>query len=235
MNHTASPSTTHAPQRTWKQKLLMRMAYGLVRLFHLTYRFETIGTDTIARYEHEHPDGLYAVACWHENLLAGTLSQVGRRLCLLISPSFDGDLIAYVAERFGFTTARGSSSRGGTGAIKSYVRLSRQRWHVAITVDGPKGPRHEVKSGIAQIASMVGAPIIPLAAIADRSWILHKSWDRFRIPKPFSTIRIYYGDPIAVPQQLEINSPELGHILAKVQASLVDIENRATVAGNRRQ
>ena len=120
-----------------------------------------------------------------------------------MSLSFDGDVIAYVAERFGIHSVRGSSSRGGMGAFKQLLTLHKQGYDLGLTVDGPRGPRYEVKAGIIAAASRTGMPVLPFAAVAKREWVLNRSWDHFRVPKPFTTIICVFGEAIIVPKDVD--------------------------------
>jgi hypothetical protein len=106
------------------------------------------------------------------------------RVRILISQSRDGRFIAGVVRRFGIEVATGSSSRGGAAAVRSLVALLEHGSHIGITPDGPRGPRRQAALGVAQIAALSGAPILPCAAQTSHKWIL-KSWDQMVIPRPF--------------------------------------------------
>ena len=101
-------------------------------------------------------------------------------------------------DRFGFQTVRGSSSRGGGEARDGLVASTGDGWFTALTVDGPRGPRRRVKGGIIDIARRTGVAVLPLTTIASSHWILSRSWDQFKIPKPFAKIVVSYGAPVFV-------------------------------------
>jgi lysophospholipid acyltransferase (LPLAT)-like uncharacterized protein len=142
-------------------------------------------------------------AFWHRCLLASAHRFRNLDIAILISPSFDGELIARTVERLGFRAIRGSSSRGGVAGLRNMQLAYAAGHRCAITADGPRGPAYCAKPGTAQLAQSVGVPaegIDPEApppgtwvgcfyALPDRAWQLH-SWDRFLIPKPFTRVVI---------------------------------------------
>jgi lysophospholipid acyltransferase (LPLAT)-like uncharacterized protein len=141
--------------------------------------------------------GRYIYIFWHENLLL-PLYHYGRTdIWVLISQHADGQLITEVCRRLRFRTVAGSTTRGGVQAVRRMLRLS-ARGHLAITPDGPRGPRREVQPGLIYLASRAGLPIIPLGIGYDRPWRM-KSWDRFALPRLFSRGRCVTAEPIVVP------------------------------------
>ncbi|MBC7660721.1 MAG: lysophospholipid acyltransferase family protein [Chitinophagaceae bacterium] len=183
-----------------KKRIICFFAYMVVGLLYLTYRFRWIDLQNREAARALHPNSQVAVAIWHRNSIGCLLAYAWKRMAILISLSFDGEVIAYVARRFGIHSARGSSSRGGIEAMKQLLTHHKQGYDLGITVDGPRGPRYQVKPGIIAVAARTGMPILPFAAVARREWVLHKAWDHFRIPKPFSEILCLYGQPIAIPR-----------------------------------
>ncbi|HAS88671.1 MAG TPA: hypothetical protein DCS48_05125 [Desulfovibrio sp.] len=144
------------------------------------------------------------LALWHNELFSliglGFLQRLP--LVTMASDSKDGQIITGVLERIGYEVARGSSTRGGLKAMLGVARVMRKKGKVgAITMDGPKGPRHEVKSGILAIAQKTGASIIPMRAYPSNPIIFEKSWDRFELPKPFMPCKILLGEPFEVTGQ----------------------------------
>jgi lysophospholipid acyltransferase (LPLAT)-like uncharacterized protein len=102
---------------------------------------------------------------------------------VLISTHADGQLIAEACQRLGFALARGSSTRGGVEAVRDMLRANDT--HLAVTPDGPRGPRRRVQAGVVYLAARTGLPIVPVGFAARRPWRA-KSWDRFAVPRPFS-------------------------------------------------
>lgn len=167
---------------------------GLLR----TVRFRAEGRDRFTGLAAAGQPVIFAL--WHGRLLPLTWFQRGGRIAALISRSADGEYIARVVEGWGYDTVRGSSSRGGGAALRELVRRSREGWSLAITPDGPRGPRQRLQPGVITTAQLTGLPILPLAAGCPRAW-WPGSWDRFCVPKPFSTVRVLYGEPRWIPRE----------------------------------
>jgi hypothetical protein len=121
----------------------------------------------------------------------------GGRISVLVSQSTDGELIASTVARLGIDSSRGSSSRGGIGGMRSLLRKTAEGWDIAFTPDGPRGPLREVQPGVILAAAATGLPIQPVAVAASRAKLL-RSWDRFVVPLPFSTVHFVYGEPLVV-------------------------------------
>jgi len=139
------------------------------------------------------------VAFWHGRmfLLPFALQKYADRVAILISRHRDGELVANLVERLGFKTVRGSTGRGkgGTGAFLKMAELLEKGYAVAITPDGPRGPREKVKPGAVKLSKLTGVPIYPLTFGCKREFRLN-SWDRFALPKPFSKCRVILGNPL---------------------------------------
>ena len=134
---------------------------------------------------------------WHARLLLLPYLYRGRGLRALVSRSEDGSMIAALLRRFGFVTVRGSSSRGGVEGLRALARAIRERHSVVVVPDGPRGPREVLKAGVVVLARLTGAPVVPAALAASSEWRA-RSWDEFRIPKPFSRCVVRFGAPIFV-------------------------------------
>ena len=143
----------------------------------------------------------------------------GRRISVLVSQSRDGELIARTVARLGIDSSRGSSSRGGIAGMRSLLRKAAEGWDIAFTPDGPRGPLREVQPGVILAAASTGLPILPVAIAASRAKLL-RSWDRFMVPLPFSTVHIVYGEPLVVERRgdLEAAAAELKRRLEGVEA-----------------
>ncbi|SMF39818.1 lysophospholipid acyltransferase family protein [Pseudobacteriovorax antillogorgiicola] len=211
--------------KTVKRWLLLRISFFLCWLFHKSYRYELVQSYNFDRAKALTSKQNYAIASWHNNCFAGILSHAKHKICLLVSRSFDGEFVAFLARMIGMTSVRGSSSRGGKEALKGLIDEVNKGWSAAITVDGPRGPVKVVKSGIITLASRTGTPIQPLCTVGEKQWVLHKSWDQFRIPKPFSRVAVVYGEPLMVPRDL--NDQEFESVRRQVHESLEDLERVA--------
>lgn len=208
---------------SFRQRLICWLAYLVTRAFHATYRYEWFGLENYSKACSLSASSHPVIACWHQNALGSVLSHAHRRLGVIVSRSFDGEIISSVAARFGIASARGSSHRGGLEALREVVKLIKNAHDAGITVDGPTGPRHQVKPGVVSIASLTGSAIVPFAAIGLRSWSFTKSWDQFRLPQPFTRIICLYGPPIAVPRRLDKAGME--SIRLQVESSLMALED----------
>jgi lysophospholipid acyltransferase (LPLAT)-like uncharacterized protein len=141
------------------------------------------------------------VAFWHQRLIMMPYLRRNEKIAMLISQHRDGEFIARTVRLFGIESVRGSTTRGGLQAIRAMVRAMEQGFHIAITPDGPQGPRHRVQGGAIELARLTGAPILPVTYSASRR-IVFRSWDRFNLPLPFSRVVYVWGDPLFVPREL---------------------------------
>lgn len=135
---------------------------------------------------------------WHNQIPAATYFWRNRGIVVITSRNFDGEYIARIIERFGYGASRGSSSRGAAGALLGLKRRLSEGKDVAFTIDGPRGPLYQVKPGPVWLSRKTGSPIVCFHLEPDRYWEL-KSWDRMRIPRPFSRVLLKIGRPLPVP------------------------------------
>jgi lysophospholipid acyltransferase (LPLAT)-like uncharacterized protein len=162
-----------------------------LRVLGATWRVRVEGLDTAVT------GGL--AAAWHCNVFAGTVLFRDRRIAMCVSRSRDGDLVSAVLPNLGFAEpARGSSSRGGSAALRQLVRKLRRGVTVGMLTDGPRGPARRSKIGVARLARLTGVPITPFA-LAARPRLRLRSWDRALVPMPFARVVCRFGAPISVP------------------------------------
>ncbi len=178
------------PSFSRQQRLLLALvpplAAGLIRALGATWRVVDRQAPG-ALVGHTLP-GPTVFAFWHESLLSCAYRFRGLGIAILISRSFDGELIARTVERLGFVAVRGSSSRGGAAGLRGMAAAYGAGRICAFTADGPKGPRRTARPGPVQLARLTGAPAIGcFHAEPERAWRL-RSWDRFAIPRPFTTV-----------------------------------------------
>ena len=176
---------------TWKQRVLLEtvppVVAGVIRLLGATWRVEDLKVAGTPRGDRI--PGPTVFCFWHESLLAAAWRFRGLGIAILISRSFDGELIARTVERLGFLAVRGSSSRGGATGLRGMAEAYAAGRICAFTADGPKGPRRVAKAGAVQLAELAGAGWVGcFHPEPERAWRLG-SWDRFAIPKPFTTVR----------------------------------------------
>jgi lysophospholipid acyltransferase (LPLAT)-like uncharacterized protein len=178
------------PTYTRKQRVILAIvpwiAAALIRALGVTLRYRDVNAPaTPVGIEVPGPT---VFAFWHCALLVCAYRFRNMDIAILISRSFDGELIARIVELMGFVAVRGSSSRGGVSALRGMQQAYEQGHRCAFTADGPKGPAMVAKAGPVQLAELVGATWVgAFHAEPDRMWRL-KSWDGFMIPKPFATV-----------------------------------------------
>lgn len=164
----------------------------------------------------------FIYAFWHEAMLGPIAVRPKARV--LISQHRDGELIAQVCQRLGMGAIRGSTARGGSQALLEMIRGDADGAHLAITPDGPRGPRRELKPGVVMVASQSGLAIVPVGVGFTRAWRAG-SWDRFAVPIPFSTLVGVIGSPIEVPKHLD--RPAMQHFQQLVEKQLCELTEQA--------
>jgi len=164
------------------------------------------------------------MAFWHGRILPGTLYFRRRGIIVITSENFDGEWIARIIERFGYGTARGSTSRGGLKALLQLKRDMDAGKSAGFTLDGPRGPARVAQPGALWLARATGNPVLPFHAEASSHWTLG-SWDQTQIPKPFSTVALAIGEPINVAADASEADLERGRM--QLEMSLRSLEARA--------
>lgn len=197
----------YTPSQRLALAIVPRLAALLIRLLGATLRYEDrFESATNPRIPGDRIAGPTIYAFWHRSLLVSAHRFRRRNIAILISRSFDGELIARTVERLGFRAIRGSSSRGGPTALKQMAEAYRQGHICALTVDGPRGPAMIAQRGAVQLAQLVGAEWLgAFYALPDRAWTL-STWDRFLIPKPFARVLLTWPAHILTAHQ---TTPEL--------------------------
>ncbi|MDT5061286.1 MAG: hypothetical protein QOH63_1745 [Acidobacteriota bacterium] len=184
----------------FKKRLLISLAdlafYSLISILGRCARFEVEGWENHEQVTSE--GGLPIYCFWHDRIFLTTYWWRQRRIVVMTSRSFDGEYIARFIQRFGYGAARGSSTRGGVGAVVEMARLMRAGCTTAFTIDGPKGPPYVAKMGAVLLAKKSGHPVMPVTMALARYWTL-PSWDKFQIPKPFTRAKVFVAEAIHVP------------------------------------
>jgi hypothetical protein len=201
------------------------LIWALVRLLLALVRLRRRHGERLQRARAGGRPLLYAF--WHGRQLAlfKANPERGRRLAVMTSLSRDGSLQSLVCRRFGLEVVRGSSSRSGLAGLLAMGRRLRAGASVAVAVDGPRGPALVAKPGIIALAWTAGLPIVPITVGFRRRWVLHRTWDRFAIPKPFTRATVAYGEPLWVTRRPEgCDAPglaaELGRRLRALDAEV---------------
>ena len=177
----------YSPSQRVTLFLVPRIASAIIRILGSTLRYEDIIAPGVT--PGSQIPGPVVYAFWHRCLLSCAYYFRGQKIAILISRSFDGELIARTVERLGFIAIRGSSSRGGAAALRQIADEYGRGTRCAITADGPRGPNMVAKPGTAQLAQLVGTWVGTFYVLPLKAWEL-KTWDRFLIPKPFSRVLI---------------------------------------------
>ncbi len=210
-----------------KMNILTSLIYYFMRLLDLTYRYEYIDENGQTGVLKRRPSQLI-YALWHQNVIAAVLAhfKLKEYFTMIISESKDGEFAAQTSIKFGHSPVRGSSSKGGKRAMLEMIKNIEAGFSGAITVDGPRGPRFKVKFGIIEIARQSEIAIVPLCPYPSNYWFFKKSWDQFRIPKPFTKITVVFGDPIYIPKDSETTIEEYSKIVAQKISSLEEVAIR---------
>jgi len=220
----------------WTRRLLFflagRLGKWVLGFYYFTVRIVNIGPAAKHLNCPHPPPAVYAF--WHSHQLSVAWHCRRTYALVLISPSRDGEYIARVAASLGYRPVRGSSSRDGTAGLKEMITLGAAGRAMAITPDGPRGPRRVVKLGALVLAQKTGYPVIPVAVGLSRFWEL-PSWDRFRIPKPFSRGCCCRGEPLHVP--VSADDVMLEKLAKELERRMIALEQFADdmAAGIRRQ
>lgn len=208
---------------SWKERWLIRAAdlafFVLIKLIGRTIKFDIEGWENFEAAASNGKIPIYAF--WHNRVFLATYFWRRKAIVVMTSRSFDGEYIARFIQRFGYGAARGSSTRGATGAVVEMVRLMRAGCPTAFTIDGPKGPPYVAKMGAVLLAKKTGHPVLPFTIRAAKFWEAKKSWDRFQVPKPFTRACVVIAPPIFVSsdadeKELEAKRDELQRALDEV-------------------
>ncbi len=193
----------------WRERFAMWAVpwagYLYMRLVRMTSRIEFRGADAMDRARAT--SGQFILAFWHSRFPMMQYSYPYDTIAVLVSQHRDARMIGRVMALHGLSTVHGSSTRGGTAAMRALLRAVRAGSDLAITPDGPKGPRRRAKSGVVTAAKLSGLPVIPVA-FSSGSAIRLRSWDLTLVPRPFGRGLFLYGDPIEVPRDLDADGEE---------------------------
>ena len=217
------------PSTDWRQSRLKRLQAAAIAAFGYrvaaalcaTLKWRSEGAE---QYEAVIRGGRQPImAFWHGRILPATYYFRRRGIVVITSENFDGEWIARIIERFGYGTARGSTSRGGRKALLQLTREMSNGRPAAFTLDGPRGPARVAQPGAVWLAKITGNPVLPFHIESDRHWTA-RSWDRTQIPKPFATAAIAIGEPLNVPAHASG---------ADIEAARKDLEERLAVLQER--
>ena len=218
--HPRRAGVPHPPK--WHQRLAARLIYTAIRCLAFTIRFEV---DKDSQFLSELPPEKIIFAIWHNRLVLSlivyhryvTRRDRTRKLASIASASRDGGLVASTIELFGVEPVRGSSSRRAAPALRELVACAERGYDLAITPDGPRGPRYTLPEGVISTAQLTGLTIVPVTY--HLNWkICLKTWDRFQIPLPFARCEITTGRMLRIPRST--TAPEREALRQQVEADL---------------
>jgi lysophospholipid acyltransferase (LPLAT)-like uncharacterized protein len=209
-----SPDWRSSAYKRFLAQAIPLAGYPIVAGLASTYRWRVDGA---GHYDAVLQSGRQPImAFWHGRILSATYYWRRRGIVVITSENFDGEWIAGIIEKFGYGTARGSTSRGGVRALVQLKKDMAAGKPAAFTLDGPRGPARVAQPGAVWLAKATGNPVIPFHIETDRAWTLH-SWDQTQIPKPFATVAIAIGEPFVVGDEADASG---------VEAARVDLEER---------
>jgi len=193
---------------------------GRTLTYHFRYRDPVVDPE-VARATGQR----YIYAFFHEVTLFPAYYWNWPEMHILISEHRDGELIAQVVQRLGFSVVRGSSTRGGARALRE-MTLRIDQGNLCVTPDGPRGPRRSVHQGIAYLASRTGLPIVGSGMAFKRPWRA-KSWDRFAVPRPFSPAACVVPEAVTVPHDADRDTIEAcrQEVERRMQAAMLEAED----------
>ena len=211
-----------SPRKRLQAKLLATAGYHVIAALGSTLRWRTEGL--------EHFDAIIAggrqpiMAFWHGRILPAAYYFRRRGIVVITSENFDGEWISAIIERFGYGTARGSTSRGGRRALLRLARELAAGKPAGFTLDGPRGPARVAQPGAVWLAKATGHPVLPFHLEANRYWSVD-SWDCMQIPRPFATVSLVVGEPFDVPPDADETGIEAAR--RSLEARLGSLEQRA--------
>src|SRR5437867_3133348 len=211
-----------SPLKRFEAAAISVAGYRLVAALGATLRWRTEGLEY---FDEVVASGRRPVmAFWHGRILPATYYFRRRGIVVITSENFDGEWIAGIIERFGYGTARGSTSRGARKALLQLTRDMRAGRAAGFTLDGPRGPARVAQPGAVWLAKATGNPILPFHLEADRAWTVN-SWDRTQIPKPYATVAIAMGEPFTVAPEADEGGIEQARL--SLESRLAALESRA--------
>ena len=217
-----SDNWRRSPLKRMQVAAIAALGYPLINMLGQSLRWRVEGL--------QHFEGIFAagrhpvMAFWHGRILPATFYFRRRGIVVMTSENFDGEWIARIIERFGYGTARGSTSRGARRALLQLVRDVQAGRAAGFAIDGPRGPARVAQRGAVWLAGTAGQPLLPFHLEASRFWEL-RSWDRTQIPKPFSTVALVVGEPLPVASGL--SDDELEAVRVDLESRLRALEARA--------
>jgi lysophospholipid acyltransferase (LPLAT)-like uncharacterized protein len=219
-----APAWRSSRSKRLQARLISVVGYPVISALASTFRWRAEG---VGHLEAVALSGRRPImAFWHGRILPATVYFRRRGIVVITSENFDGEWIAGIIERFGYGTARGSTSRGARKALLQLKRDMEAGKPAAFTLDGPRGPARAAQPGAVWLAKITGNPVVPFHIESSRYWTLN-SWDRTQIPKPFATAAIAIGEPLDVPPDADPDRLEEASRALEQRLEALEVRARA--------
>ena len=208
-------------RRRLRNYLIGLIGPRLARIWGWSLRKRILSKDVEEKDGRASPPGLI-VLVWHQRLFTLATSFPDTGFKTLVSPHADGEMLAKIVEGIGHDAIRGSTTRRSVAAIRELIRTNKEYVRIGITPDGPRGPPRRIQQGAIYLASKTGLPILITGIGLAKSWTFN-SWDRFKLPKPFSRILLHMGDLIEIPPDL--NRKEIEEWRQKIERAMRELSD----------
>ena len=218
------PAPVSVPKLDWKTRTAISVGGFLIRALARTWRVRVEGREGVEAVRRSGQGVVFTF--WHGQMLP-LLAEHNRPTTVLISDHRDGEIITQVVSGFGCRAVRGSSSKGAARALLQLSRTLNEGNDIAITPDGPRGPRHSFAPGAVVLSQRTNAPIAFMVSHTNRVWRL-KTWDQFEVPKPFARVTVVYSEPFVVSTD---RARDAATEVETVKAALIALGERATAIG----
>jgi len=218
------PAPPSVPTLDWKTRAAISVGGFLIRALARTWRVRVEGREAVEAVRRSGQGVIFTF--WHGQMLP-LLAEHNRPTTVLISDHRDGEIITQIVSGFGCRAVRGSSSKGAARALLQLSRTLNEGNDIAITPDGPRGPRHSFAPGAVVLSQRTSAPIAFMVSHTNRLWRL-KTWDQFEIPKPFARVTVVYSEPFVVAAD---RARDAAAEVEAVKAALIALGERATAIG----
>lgn len=166
----------------------------------------------------------YVLAFWHGTMIIPWYLGKDKNIAALVSRSKDGEILSRLLEKWNYKVVRGSSSKGGDEALQQMIDLLKNNYSLAVTPDGPRGPKHKMKAGAVVAAKKASKPIVLAGAAYKRKKVLN-NWDNFQIPYFFTKCKIVFSDPVYVDKEMSYD--ETSSVIVKCQEKLIALQAEA--------
>jgi lysophospholipid acyltransferase (LPLAT)-like uncharacterized protein len=195
----------------FRKYILPRIVYLFYRSLSATWRIRVVESEDLKQARLSKKQ--YILAIWHGDELVMISQTKDYSPCTMTSNSKDGELMNYVLNKLGMKTSRGSSSRGAISGLKGLLRLAKGGRNPVMAVDGPRGPYHQIKPGVFEVAKLLQAELFVAGVRAEKALVFKKSWNKAYLPHPFSKVVIVWSKAIRLPPDVDVHDDKLKQAL----------------------